>query len=1620
MFQLRKAPTNAGTTTTQAMNVFYMLSMEKILKNLVKKQTDLKNACQEVMDVMKKLEKNEADVLKDMTENPNRYFKPLELACATKKPTIVEPALDCLHKMMAYGYIDSKVPYEGKSDLLVDVVVATISNCFDPTQDDNVQLQIIKALLTAVTSCDIHGRSLRLTVKTCFNIHLVSKNEINRKTAQATLNQMLNIIFQRMESKPPKVKQESTQQDVKEDEGANAASHEQKPSEELISEFVDIIINDVAQQILEQQQYDLENEDDEEDGIDDQTSEKPHKHKRTGSESDEQSNTPVFDNQYQKDAFFIFRALCRLAMKQLPKNPTPDSLELKSRLLSLELIHNVLENSGPVFRTSETFIADIKQFLCLSLLRNCTSPIPPIFSLSLSIFKSLIKYFKTYLKGEIRLFLTNFLRILHSENSTYHHKMLVIQVLNFVAQDPQTLLDIFVNYDCALESINIYEQIVGELSNVVQNLQAEGEWMTPNQELKLKTASLNALVTILESLVKWMTEKQSVSANNEAISHSEEMTEGEFFEKQRNMKIGMKEGAKLFNRNPKKGIKYLIDIGKLPDPEKTDKTEYAEAVAKLLYTAEGFSKKMIGEYLGEGVNSDILHAFTELQSFVGMSFDKAFRNYLNTFRLPGEGQQIDRVVQKFAEKFFKDNGKSHIFANADACYVFAYSVIMLNTELHNPAFNFRERMSLEAFIANNRGINDGGDIDHKYQETIYNSIKNNEIKLKDDEMEQQVQQSQDKQQVLAAQQNPRKKRLLFTLESEKLEKETRNMLKSSQSQGDSDDQFFIANHITHVKSMMETTWELFKDAFKVALEKDKFIDSKVHDNSLRGLEYAIHITSHFDMATERLAFVQTLCHFTKLTISEKEYESQNDANHLHQTQDTLKNRYIMQDRHVKAIKLLLKIAETEGNYLKDSWANILECVSQLERLQSDVPQNKNRINKAAARMTIELTPEQINSNTILNNNIDHLVIDKIFVKSGELSDDAIESFVKGLCGVSNDEINPKANRMTCTGNININPVPRTFSLQKLIEVAHYNINRIKIVWSKLWVHMGKHFITVGTHDDLTIAMNAIDSLRQLSMKFLEQDELANYHFQRDFLKPFLQIIQQSNKTEIRLLTVECVGQMILGRYNNIKSGWKTILQIFAQAATCGSPVTDEGFKYVASMMKDNGDVDYFNQIQQNESFVDCVLCLTAFARNIADSNISLSAISLLKLCALHIVNNKVDAIKNVEMYNDDDVHFKLWFPILTGLASLISDDRREEVRATALKTMFEEILINRKIGDRFSPKFWEVVFTGVLFPVFDEIKQSNVVDESWINTTCRKSLSLMITLFAQYFSSISFLFNDILTTIAVYCFFKVEDTKEAQNTEGGTHVIERKVKNEKLAEIGNESIKLFVKLCGPMFTSEQWDRICAELHNLLSVNLKLKSTIDSRIRLKIIHTTNEIVNTQHQHMKLEHIEHLLDSLLTCHNNSKEFNSRQKGNAENEHEIEIEMTALTVYINICSMLCASNIPERQQVGEKRIIDVSQITIISYLQHIGILPYPNSNADLSIQQDVVLCGSKLMASLVPVIVSLLEVYASFSDEQFSKYLPKFYPLFTKLLLTQHREVRLVLLDLFVRFGKQVLNK
>jgi brefeldin A-inhibited guanine nucleotide-exchange protein len=135
------------------------------------------------------------------------------------------------------------------------------------------------------------------------------------------------------------------------------------------------------------------------------------------------------------------------------------------------------------------------------------------------------------------------------------------------------------------------------------------------------------------------------------------------------------EGISLFNRKPSKGIKFLINAKKVGDSP--------EDIATFLKKTSGLDLTMIGDYLGEREDFSlrVMHAYVDSFSFEGMEFDEAIRLFLQGFRLPGEAQKIDRIMEKFAECYSKCNPKA--FTSADTAYVLAYSVILLNTDAHN-------------------------------------------------------------------------------------------------------------------------------------------------------------------------------------------------------------------------------------------------------------------------------------------------------------------------------------------------------------------------------------------------------------------------------------------------------------------------------------------------------------------------------------------------------------------------------------------------------------------------------------------------------------------------------------------------------------------------------------------------------------------------------------------------------------------------------------------------------------------------------------------------------------------------------------------------------------------------
>lgn len=77
----------------------------------------------------------------------------------------------------------------------------------------------------------------------------------------------------------------------------------------------------------------------------------------------------------------------------------------------------------------------------------------------------------------------------------------------------------------------------------------------------------------------------------------------------------------------------------------------------------------------------VLDSFTSTFDFAGLSFDAGLRTFLECFKLPGEAQKIDRVINCFGRAYYKH--APDLFANEDAVYILAYSIIMLNTDRHN-------------------------------------------------------------------------------------------------------------------------------------------------------------------------------------------------------------------------------------------------------------------------------------------------------------------------------------------------------------------------------------------------------------------------------------------------------------------------------------------------------------------------------------------------------------------------------------------------------------------------------------------------------------------------------------------------------------------------------------------------------------------------------------------------------------------------------------------------------------------------------------------------------------------------------------------------------------------------
>jgi brefeldin A-resistance guanine nucleotide exchange factor 1 len=132
-------------------------------------------------------------------------------------------------------------------------------------------------------------------------------------------------------------------------------------------------------------------------------------------------------------------------------------------------------------------------------------------------------------------------------------------------------------------------------------------------------------------------------------------------------------GAARFNSKPKTGLAFLEENG-LIYHDLSDEITHAQSLAKFLKSSTRIDKKLLGDFISKPENTEVLKAFFKLfdfrevcslaqfitcryqHSIVNPRLQKpiadAMRELLETFRLPGEAQQISRITETFAEIYF--------------------------------------------------------------------------------------------------------------------------------------------------------------------------------------------------------------------------------------------------------------------------------------------------------------------------------------------------------------------------------------------------------------------------------------------------------------------------------------------------------------------------------------------------------------------------------------------------------------------------------------------------------------------------------------------------------------------------------------------------------------------------------------------------------------------------------------------------------------------------------------------------------------------------------------------------------------------------------------------------------
>ncbi|XP_074855930.1 Golgi-specific brefeldin A-resistance guanine nucleotide exchange factor 1 isoform X11 [Carettochelys insculpta] len=788
--------------------------------------------------------------------------------------------------------------------------------------------------------------------------------------------------------------------------------------------------------------------------------------------------------------------------------------------MGLQLLTVALE-SAPV-ANCQSLLGLVKDELCRHLFQLLSVERLSLYAASLRVCFLLFESMREHLKFQLEMYIKKLMEIITVENPKmpYEMKEMALEAIVQLWRIPSFVTELYINYDCDYYCANLFEDlnkllsknafpVSGQLytthllslealltvidsieahcqAKVLSNIhQQEKEVVKPNTETASSTkesSSNNERMLSEAKTPNVVSEVAGACPPTSGCLMADQMKQGcldlegrsDAAEKniprkptrfscllprtQELMEIKSKKkllitGTEQFNQKPRKGIQFLQEKNLLTTP--MDNNE----VAQWLRENPRLDKKMIGEFVSDRKNIDLLESFVGTFNFQGLRLDEALRLYLEAFRLPGEAPVIQRLLEAFTEHWRKSNGSP--FANSDACFALAYAVIMLNTDQHN--HNVRKQnvpMTLEEFRKNLKGVNGGKDFEQDILEDMYHAIKNDEIVMPE--------------------------------EQTGLVKEN-YMWNVLLHRGATDEGIFL--HMppgSYDHDLFTMTWGPTIAALSYVF--DKSLDETIIQKAISGFRKCAMISAHYGLSDVFDNLIISLCKFTALSSESVE---------------NLPSVFGSNPKAHVAAKTVFHLAHRHGDILREGWKNIMEAMLQLfraELLPKAMVEVEDFVDpNGKVSLQREETPSNRGESTVLsfvswltlsgteqsgmrgpsteNQEAKRMALEcikqcdpeKLITESKFLQLESLQELMKALISVTPDEET-------------YDEEDAAFCLEMLLRIVLENRDRVACVWQAVRDHLYR--LCVHALEFCFLVERAVVGLLRLAIRLLRREEIG--------------------------------------------------------------------------------------------------------------------------------------------------------------------------------------------------------------------------------------------------------------------------------------------------------------------------------------------------------------------------------------------------------------------------------------------------------------------------------------------------------------------------------------------------